>query len=270
MYRRFVLWGLLVALTAWLPFSAPAPLTFVPGEGWYYEPYGQNAKWQRTRAKDQLDVAEQAFTNAQYSITLHAAHRVVRVWPLSDYAPRAQYLIGRALEATGKDEAAFEEYRTKRVILEIYDEMQTAMETGVPYQTRLDPPPANGWVPPTELLQFEADAATEPALPGREEDIGAGAVREQRAQYGSAGNASDLELVAPPSTPLTEPVPALDISTGEVKTDWSTRVRVNGKLGFLISEGTAPDGSRIVTVQLDGDEKPRKFVSPPALVERLG
>jgi hypothetical protein len=169
-----------------------------------------------------------------------------------------------------KDEAAFEEYRTKRVILEIYDEMQTAMETGVPYQTRLDPPPANGWVPPTELLQFEADAATEPALPGREEDIGAGAVREQRAQYGSAGNASDLELVAPPSTPLTEPVPALDISTGEVKTDWSTRVRVNGKLGFLISEGTAPDGSRIVTVQLDGDEKPRKFVSPPALVERLG
>jgi outer membrane protein assembly factor BamD len=112
MHRRFVLWGLFVALTAWLPFSAPAPLTFVPGEGWYYEPYGQNAKWQRTRAKDQLDVAEQAFTNAQYNITLHAAHRVVRVWPLSDYAPRAQYLIGRALEATGKDEAAFKAYQT--------------------------------------------------------------------------------------------------------------------------------------------------------------
>ena len=35
------------------------------------------------------------------------------------------------------------EYCTKRVILEIYDEMRRAMETGEPYQTRLDPPPAD-------------------------------------------------------------------------------------------------------------------------------
>jgi hypothetical protein len=35
------------------------------------------------------------------------------------------------------------EYRTKQVILEIYDEMQRAIETGEPYQTRLDPPPAD-------------------------------------------------------------------------------------------------------------------------------
>src|SRR5690606_3310871 len=35
------------------------------------------------------------------------------------------------------------EYRTKRVILEIYDEMTDAALTGVPYQTRLDPPPAD-------------------------------------------------------------------------------------------------------------------------------
>jgi hypothetical protein len=38
-----------------------------------------------------------------------------------------------------KDEAAHGECRTKRVILEIYDEMRRAMETGEPYQTRLDP-----------------------------------------------------------------------------------------------------------------------------------
>lgn len=38
-----------------------------------------------------------------------------------------------------KDEAAHGEYRTKRVILEIYDEMQQAIETGQPYQTRLAP-----------------------------------------------------------------------------------------------------------------------------------
>jgi len=43
-----------------------------------------------------------------------------------------------------KDEAKFNgNYRTKRVILEIYDEMAQAMSTGVPYQTRLNPPPAD-------------------------------------------------------------------------------------------------------------------------------
>lgn len=47
-----------------------------------------------------------------------------------------------------KDEKEHGEYRTKRVILEIYDQMQQAIATGQPYQTLLDPPPANGWVPP--------------------------------------------------------------------------------------------------------------------------
>ncbi|MCC7176058.1 MAG: N-6 DNA methylase [Bryobacterales bacterium] len=42
-----------------------------------------------------------------------------------------------------KDEAAYGEYRTKRVILEIYDAMAEAERTGAPYQTRLDPPPAD-------------------------------------------------------------------------------------------------------------------------------
>ena len=42
-----------------------------------------------------------------------------------------------------KDEAAHGEYRTKRVILEIYDAMQQAIETDQPYQTLLDPPPAD-------------------------------------------------------------------------------------------------------------------------------
>jgi len=42
-----------------------------------------------------------------------------------------------------KDEAAHGEYRTKRVILEIYDKMQRAIKTGQPYPTLLDPPPAD-------------------------------------------------------------------------------------------------------------------------------
>ncbi|MBI2570941.1 MAG: hypothetical protein HYV63_28385, partial [Candidatus Schekmanbacteria bacterium] len=42
-----------------------------------------------------------------------------------------------------KDEQAHGEYRTKRVILEIYDALRRASETGVAYQTPLDPPPAD-------------------------------------------------------------------------------------------------------------------------------
>jgi len=42
-----------------------------------------------------------------------------------------------------KDEAAHGEYGTQRVILEIYDAMQQAIETGQPYQTLLDPPAAD-------------------------------------------------------------------------------------------------------------------------------
>jgi hypothetical protein len=41
------------------------------------------------------------------------------------------------------DEKAHGEYRTKRQILEIYDDMAQAIGSGVPYQTLLDPPPAD-------------------------------------------------------------------------------------------------------------------------------
>jgi outer membrane protein assembly factor BamD len=111
MKLRYAFWTLLFVVTVLLPSRSPAPLIFVPGEGWYYESYGENAKWQRTRAKEQLDVAEQAFTNRDYTITLHAANRVLRLWPLSDYAPRAQYLMGRCFEVKHKDEAAFDAYQ---------------------------------------------------------------------------------------------------------------------------------------------------------------
>ena len=42
-----------------------------------------------------------------------------------------------------KDVKAHGEYRTKLTILDVYDRMQQAMETGEPYQTLLDPPPAD-------------------------------------------------------------------------------------------------------------------------------
>jgi outer membrane protein assembly factor BamD len=111
MNRRFILFFAIAAFVGLLPFRSPAPLIYAPGEGWYYEPAGSNAKWTRTRAKDQLEVAELAFKNNDYSTTLHAAYRILKVWPLSDYAPRAEYLIGRCLEMEHRDEAAFDKYQ---------------------------------------------------------------------------------------------------------------------------------------------------------------
>ena len=93
-----------------LPRETPAPLTYRAGEGWTYEPVG-GGKWTRTRAKDQLEVAQTAFDQKDYSLASKAARRTVRTWPMSDYAPQAQYLVGRCYEAKGQDERAFKEYQ---------------------------------------------------------------------------------------------------------------------------------------------------------------
>lgn len=112
MNRQSVSLLLLVALClVAFPFRAPAPLVYRPGEGWTYEPVGGEGRWQRLRAKDQLEVAQAAFAKKDYSLALKAARRVVRVWPLSDYAPQAQYLVGRCFEAKGRAEKAFKEYQ---------------------------------------------------------------------------------------------------------------------------------------------------------------
>ncbi|MBL9134887.1 MAG: outer membrane protein assembly factor BamD [Verrucomicrobiales bacterium] len=110
---RFRSLGVLLLLLAfWLtPQRAPAPLIYRPGEGWTYESEG-GGKWRRNRAKDQLEVAQEAFDGKKFNTAIKAAKRVVAVWPLSDYAPRAQYLLGRAYEERGRAERAFKAYQT--------------------------------------------------------------------------------------------------------------------------------------------------------------
>jgi outer membrane protein assembly factor BamD len=111
MNRRLLLLSLVLFCLLAFPSRSPAPLIFRPGEGWTYEPVGGEGKWRMTRAKDQLDVAQAAFDKQAYGLALKAARRVVQVWPLSDYAPQAQYLIGRSYQAKGSDEKAFKEYQ---------------------------------------------------------------------------------------------------------------------------------------------------------------
>ena len=66
---------------------------------------------------------------------------------LTDHFPTPRdavdYILGTFPIVRRKDEARYGEYRTKRVILDTYDAMQTAATTGEPYRTVLDPPPAD-------------------------------------------------------------------------------------------------------------------------------
>jgi len=52
-----------------------------------------------------------------------------------------EYILETFPIAKRKDEQKYGEYRTKRVILEIYGAMAEAIRTGSRYQTRLYPPP---------------------------------------------------------------------------------------------------------------------------------
>ncbi|WP_433827720.1 Eco57I restriction-modification methylase domain-containing protein [Actinoplanes sp. CA-015351] len=54
------------------------------------------------------------------------------------------YIMNTFKVVRERDEKAYGEYRTKRMILEIFDAMQEATVTGVPYVTTLDPPPGAG------------------------------------------------------------------------------------------------------------------------------
>lgn len=112
---RMKRWSQCLALAAFFvlafPFRSPAPLIYTPGEGWTYESVGGEGKWRKVRAKDQLEVAQTAFDKKDYSLAKKAANRVVKTWPLSDYAPQAQYLLGRCYEQAGQDEKAFKEYQ---------------------------------------------------------------------------------------------------------------------------------------------------------------
>jgi outer membrane protein assembly factor BamD len=114
--------GLLVLLA--LPRETPAPLVYRQGEGWSYEAVG-GTKWTRNRAKDQLDVAQAAYDEQNYRLAIKAARRTVRTWPLSDFAPQAQYLLARSYDAQGRDDRAFKEYQ---ILLEKYPKVDTYQE----------------------------------------------------------------------------------------------------------------------------------------------
>ena len=111
MSRRTIALILFTTGMALVPLRSPAPLIYTPGEGWTYEAVGEVGKWKRQRAKEQLDVAHEAFDQKDFKTALKASQYLVKTWPLSDYAPDAQYLAGRSYEALHDDEKAFKAYQ---------------------------------------------------------------------------------------------------------------------------------------------------------------
>lgn len=111
MIRRLLRPGCVALCLFAFALRSPAPLVYKPGEGWTYEKVGESGSWQKTRAKDQLEVAKNAFEKENYDLALKASKRVINNWPLSDYAPEAQYMIGRCYEEQGQDEKAFKQYQ---------------------------------------------------------------------------------------------------------------------------------------------------------------
>jgi outer membrane protein assembly factor BamD len=94
-----------------LPFRAPAPLIYRPGEGWSYEMPGSKGDWRKLRSKDQLDVAQQFYDQKKYKMAILAAKRVF-LRPFNDYCPKAQFLIAQCYEKRHQDEYAFNAYQT--------------------------------------------------------------------------------------------------------------------------------------------------------------
>ena len=183
------------------PFRSPAPFIYRPGEGWTYEPVGGEGKWQQSRAKDQLDVAQAAFDKKAYGIALKAARRVVRVWPLSDYVPQAQYLIGRCHEAHGQDEKAFSDYQK---VLEKHPKISNYQEILLRQYTIADRFLAGKWfrlwgyIPFFPSMERTAEMYTKIVKDGAYSDVAPqaqlkiGAAREKQSNFPKAVKAYEL------------------------------------------------------------------------------
>lgn len=58
--------------------------------------------------------------------------------------PEVEHVLDSFFVVRKYEERDHGEFRTKRLVLEVYDAMTAAAETGVPYRTVLDPPPGHG------------------------------------------------------------------------------------------------------------------------------
>jgi outer membrane protein assembly factor BamD len=93
---RSLLGGLL--LLAFATSTAQATLTWRPGEGWSDESGGEVSA---SSSRDQLELAHKLEAEGQRDSALKAYKGLLRRWPLSFFAPEAQFRMGKILEDEG-------------------------------------------------------------------------------------------------------------------------------------------------------------------------
>lgn len=99
---------LLAAIVLAVPGTSRAALTWRPGEGWVDESTGSGLS--ASSSRDQLELAKKLENQKQYNDALKAYRTLVRKWPLSFFAPEAQFHIGICMEKTGDFWAAYKAY----------------------------------------------------------------------------------------------------------------------------------------------------------------
>ncbi len=157
-YSRVCVWSLLThTLGAWL-FSRVLELTYT---AWDLEPFAEDCGWdgppfrwdeeRRFLLRCELDAAFfHLYLQAENGGTWRTAEGEVAEdlarLKASFPTPRdaVAYIMDTFPIVRRKDQEKYNgDYRTKRVVLEIYDALAESIRTGQPYQTRLDPAPAD-------------------------------------------------------------------------------------------------------------------------------
>lgn len=121
-----------------LQFSVVKQLPMMYPSGFrQYPPWGPSQdylSWIGNRSRKLLDHSDAAIDRDKLGAELDAAFFHLYGIPRDD----VDYIMDTFPIVKRKDEAAHGEYRTKRLILEIYDAMAEAERTGVPYQSPFD------------------------------------------------------------------------------------------------------------------------------------
>jgi len=98
----------LLALAVAVPI-VQAELVWRPGEGWSDESGGDVSA---SSSRDQLELAHKMEAQGERDNALKAYKGLLRRWPLSFFAPEAQYRVGKILEDEGDFAGAFKAFQT--------------------------------------------------------------------------------------------------------------------------------------------------------------
>jgi hypothetical protein len=124
-----------------LVFTSPALAAFAQDCDWSGPPFHWDEE-RRFLLRCELDAAFFHLYLGPETEWIKQPEALTKAFPRPRHA--VDYILGTFPIVKRKDEAKFNgDYRTKRVILEIYDALAESMKTGVPYQTRLNPTPAS-------------------------------------------------------------------------------------------------------------------------------